>query len=184
MFIYCLVSHFIRQCIYNHIILGNEAKQPTILTSYGVVVHINRYVLQYWSSKADIRVRQKHIVQQSNYKQILSQLNHIYLNYSMDLISIPLLNLHQWKLTKSCFDDLRIILENSSQLKLLYIYLDMNMLNISFILPLNQLIRLNLEIKNQRISKDQIEQLLSSLIYLKHLELKANILENVVNDYF
>ncbi|CAF1019170.1 unnamed protein product [Adineta steineri] len=85
---------------------------------------------------------------------------------------------------KHLFDDLRIILENSSQLKLLYIYFDMNMLNISFILPLNQLIRLNLEIKNQRISKDQIEQLLSSLIYLKHLELKVNVLENVVNDYF
>ncbi|CAF4416826.1 unnamed protein product, partial [Adineta steineri] len=60
----------------------------------------------------------------------------------------------------------------------------MNMLNISFILPANQLIRLNLEIKNQRISKDQTKQLLSSLIHLKHLELKANVLENVVNDYF
>ncbi|CAF4100335.1 unnamed protein product, partial [Adineta steineri] len=120
----------------------------------------------------------------NSYKQILPQLNHIYLNNSTDLISIQLPNLRQLKLTKSSFDDLKIIFENSSQLKSIDIYLDTNMLNIPFILPSNQLIRLNLKIKNQLISKDQIEQLLSSLIHLKHLELKANVSENVVNGYF
>ncbi|CAF1173347.1 unnamed protein product [Adineta steineri] len=79
MFIYCSLSYFIRQCIHNHIILGNEAQQPTILISYGVIVHINRYVLQYWSSKPDIRVAPFSPFDIFNFRRLIVKSHRIFL---------------------------------------------------------------------------------------------------------
>jgi len=84
------------------------------------------------------------------YTRVLPQLNRICLNNSNDLISIPLPHLRQLKLAKISFDDLKIIFQNSPQLKSLDICVDMDMLNTPLMLPpSNQLIRLNLEIESK-----------------------------------
>ncbi|CAF3674161.1 unnamed protein product [Rotaria sordida] len=83
----------------------------------------------------------------NSYEQILPQLNRLSLNSSTELISKSLPHLRQLKLGKCFVNELETIFQNSPQLQSLDISFDMNILNTTIILPSNQLIWLNLEIK-------------------------------------
>jgi hypothetical protein len=82
------------------------------------------------------------------YTQVLPRLNHIDFNHSNDLVSFSLPYLRHLKLAKFSENELEIIFQQCSQLKSLDIVLHMNVLESKFILPSNQLIRLDLKIES------------------------------------
>jgi hypothetical protein len=84
------------------------------------------------------------------YTHVLPRLNHIDLNHSTDLVSLSLPYLRHLKLSKFSEDELEMIFQKSLQLKSLDIVLHMNVLESKFILPPNQLSRLNLKIESMK----------------------------------
>jgi hypothetical protein len=85
----------------------------------------------------------------NSYTRILPQLNRICLNSFADLILISLPHLRSLKLAKFSLNELEIIFQNSPQLNSLDICLAVNILHSTFILPSNQLIRLNLKLESK-----------------------------------
>jgi hypothetical protein len=84
------------------------------------------------------------------YTIVLPQLSRICQSNSSDLVSILFPNLRHLKLTKFSSVELETISQNSRQLKSLHLCLYMNRTNSEFILPVNQLIRLNLKIESTK----------------------------------
>ncbi|CAF1420210.1 unnamed protein product, partial [Didymodactylos carnosus] len=119
----------------------------------------------------------------NNYTQVIPQLNHLHLNNRDVLMSGPLPYLHSLKLEKCSVNELETIFQQTPQLKSLCVCLNMNSLKFKFNIPNNQLIRLNLKIHGYRISIEEIEQFLSQLHYLKHLELITKGWQNLFDGY-
>ncbi|CAF1342312.1 unnamed protein product [Rotaria sp. Silwood1] len=106
-----------------------------------------RYKFPAWNDDYSNKFNQLKYFVLSSYEQILPHLNRLSLNSSTELLFISLPHLRQLKLGKCFINELETIFQNSPQLQSLDINFDMNVLNTTIILPSNQLIWLNLEIK-------------------------------------
>jgi hypothetical protein len=81
--------------------------------------------------------------------ELLPQLNKLDLDRMTDFTAIQLPNLCQLNLTRCTFDEFQIILSNATKLRSFDVRFNEDLLNFSFFLPFNQLIRLRLSIKSK-----------------------------------
>jgi hypothetical protein len=94
------------------------------------------------------RISPDHYYQTNVNMKVLFQLNRLNLNNGVFLTFIPLSHLSHLKLGKCSSNELKTIFQDASQLKSLYVRLNIQRSNVELIVSPNQLTRLSLEIES------------------------------------